>query len=195
MIAIRSAMGKSGARHSVPTVPRVGCRRPLSRSRSVLGSMSAASVSWARVHPRRIRSRSTTSGRTCHPTARKLDVRATTDMPLRAGRGAMRGEGVAAARDRAAPEGIAGDFVGNFIPSTPCSAARNRHKRVHLVLPFPPPHDAHIAACVTDVAAVRLCRAGAEISAPAALLISSWLDPDIDTHSGTSPVGVRSSGP
>jgi hypothetical protein len=107
----------------------------------------------------------------------------------------MRGEWLAAARDMAAPEGIAGDFVGKLIPSTPCSAARNRHKRVHFVLPSPPPHYTHIAACVTDVATVRLCRPGAETSAPAALVISSWLAPDIDTHSGTSPVGVRSSGP
>jgi hypothetical protein len=57
------------ARDNVLTVPSVGRRRPVSRSRSVLGSMSAAWVNCARVQPRRIRSRSTTSERTCQPRA------------------------------------------------------------------------------------------------------------------------------
>jgi len=64
-----SPKGTPRARDNVLIVPSVGRRRPVSKSRSVLGSMSAASVNCARVQPRRIRSRSTTSERTCQPSA------------------------------------------------------------------------------------------------------------------------------
>jgi hypothetical protein len=64
-----SLKGMPRARDNVFTVPSVGRRRPVSRSRSVLGSMSAAWVNCARVQPRRIRSRSTTSERTSQPNA------------------------------------------------------------------------------------------------------------------------------
>ena len=64
-----SPSGTPSARDNVLTVPSVGRRRPVSKSRSVLGSMSDAWANCARVQPRRIRSRSTTSERTCQPRA------------------------------------------------------------------------------------------------------------------------------
>lgn len=191
-----SARGTSRVRHKVPTVPRVGCRRPLSRSRSVFGSMAAASVSCARVHPRRIRSRSTMSARTCHPTSAATLEAPVTSAPLPPdGRRAECNECATVARGGVAAERIDGDFVGNFIPSTPRSGTRIRHKRVQSVVPFRQLHDVLVPACVNGVRTALARRDGAEISARGALFISSWLPPDIDTHSGTSPVGVRSSGP
>jgi hypothetical protein len=72
--SITSSSDKSSAWHSARNVPNVGRRRPAKRSQIVPSSTCACCARSRRVHPRRIRARSTALTFTDHPSSAALSV-------------------------------------------------------------------------------------------------------------------------